>query len=161
SGPERKFIYAYWPKFDTLSHQHGVGSPEVRAHFDELDRALGELVARLAGSDTILVITADHGFVDVPPADAVDLPTSLASHLRFPPCGERRVAFCHVHDRKSFIAKAQELLGERADIRPSRELVEEGWFGPGRPHPYFAERIGDVTILMHGRGTVKDRVPGE
>ena len=40
SGPERKFIYAYWPQFDALSHQHGVGSAEVRAHFDALDACL-------------------------------------------------------------------------------------------------------------------------
>lgn len=161
SGPQRKLVYAYWPRFDTLSHQHGVGSPEVRAHFDELDRALGELVARLAGSDTILVVTADHGFVDVPPAEAIDLPPPLAAQLRFPLCGERRVAFCHVHDPKLFIEKTKEFLGERADVRPSGELVEAGWFGPGRPHPRFAERIGDVVIVMRGRGTVKDRVPGE
>lgn len=161
SGPERKFIYAYWPEFDSLSHQHGVGGAAVLAHFKALDRALGELLRRLEGSDTILVVTADHGFVDVPPADAIDLPESLAAQLRFPLCGERRIAFCHVHDRKSFIERAQETLGSRADIRPSWELVEEGWFGPGRPHPRFAERIGDVALIMRGFGTVKDRVPGE
>jgi hypothetical protein len=161
SGPERKFIYAYWPEFDALSHQHGVGSAPVRGHFAALDQALGRLLERLAGSDTIVVVTADHGFVDVPAAEAVDLPPSLAAQLRFPLCGERRVAFCHVHDRRSFVERAKETLGESADIRPSWELVEEGWFGPGRPHARFAERIGDVAIVMHGRGTVKDRVPGE
>jgi hypothetical protein len=161
SGRQRKFIYAYWPEFDSLSHQHGVGSPEVRAHFAALDRSLGELLARLAGTDTILVVTADHGFVDVPAAEAIELPSPLAAQLRFPLCGERRIAFCHVQDRNSFIEKARETLGTRADIRPSWELVEEGWFGPGRAHPRFAERIGDVAIVMHGRGTVKDRVPGE
>src|SRR5258706_1735879 len=161
SGPERKFIYAYWPQFDSLSHQHGVGSPEVRAHFDDPDPALRDLVARLAGRDRLLVLTADHGFVDVPPGESIDLPPALAAQPRFPLCGERRVAFCHVHDERIFIEKTRELLGERADIRPSRELVDEGWFGPGRPHPRFAERIGDVAILMRGRGTVKDWVPGE
>ena len=161
SAPGRKFIYAYWPEFDALSHQHGVGSAEVRAHFTALDEALGKLIERLAGTDTIVVITADHGFVDVPPAEAVDLPPALAALLRFPLCGERRVAFCHVHYRDAFIGKARDFLGGRADVRPSQELVDEGWFGPGRPHARFAERIGDVAIVMHGRGTVKDRVPGE
>jgi hypothetical protein len=161
SGPGRKFIYAYWPEFDALSHQHGVGSAEVRAHFAALDGALGQLLGRLAGSDTTLVLTADHGFVDVPAAEAIDLPPSLAAQLRFPLCGERRVAFCHVHDRNVFIEQTKEFLGERADVRSSRELIDEGWFGGGRPHPRFAERIGDVAIVMRGRGTVKDRVPGE
>jgi hypothetical protein len=161
SGAERKFVYAYWPEFDALSHQHGVASAQVRAHFDALDTAFGELLARLAGSDTLVVLTADHGFVDCPPGESVELPAELSAMLRFPLCGERRVAFCHVHEEKKFIERAKEILGERADVRPSRELAEEGWFGTGRPHPHFAERIGDVALVMKGRGTVKDWVTGE
>jgi type I phosphodiesterase/nucleotide pyrophosphatase len=161
SGPERKFIYAYWPEFDALAHRHGVASAEVRAHFDALDAAFGELLARLAGSDTLVVLTADHGFIDCPAGEAIDLPAALSPLLRFPLCGERRVAFCHVHDAGYFLGKAKELLGERAEVRPSRELADEGWFGTGRAHPRFAERIGDVALLMKGRGTVKDWVAGE
>jgi len=44
---------------------------------------------------------------------------------------------------------------------PSRALVDEGWFGPGTPHPRFAERIGDVALVMRGRTTVKDWTAGE
>jgi hypothetical protein len=161
SGPQKKLVYAYWPDFDALSHQHGVGSAEVRAHFSALDAAFGELLARLAGSDALLVLTADHGFIDCPLEEAIELPPQLSSMLRFPLCGERRVAFCHVHDVKNFIEKATDVFAGRADIRPSRELLDEGWFGPGRAHPHFAERIGDAAIVMHGRGTVKDWVSGE
>jgi arylsulfatase A-like enzyme len=161
SGPQEKLVYAYWPEFDALSHQHGVGSAEVRAHFDALDEAFGQLLARLAGTDTMLVLTADHGFIDCAAEESIELPPQLSSLLRFPLCGERRVAFCHVHDEKNFIDKAKAVFGGRADIRPSRELAQEGWFGPGRAHPHFAERIGDVAIVMNGRGTVKDWVTGE
>jgi hypothetical protein len=161
SGPERKLVYAYWPAFDSLAHQHGVGSAAVRAHFDALDAAFGELLARLKGSDTIVVGTADHGFVDCPPEDSIELPAPLSALLRFPLCGERRVAFCHVREREEFMAQARRLLGERAEVRPSRELAEEGWFGDGVAHPGFAERIGDVALVMRGRATVKDWVAGE
>jgi len=161
SGPERKLVYAYWPEFDALSHQHGVGSSQVRAHFEALEAVFDELIARLAGSDTTLVLSADHGFIDCPANEAVELPPGLASTLRFPLSGERRVAFCHVHEPKRFLENARAFFGVRADVRPSIELAEEGWFGPGRAHPHFAERIGDVTLVMSGRGTVKDWVPGE
>jgi len=161
SGQARKLVYAYWPEFDALSHHHGVGSAEVRAHFAALDAVFGELMARLAGTDTLLVLTEDHGFIDCPADEAVELPPALSSMLRFPLCGERRVAFCHVHERKAFLEKAKALFQDRAEVRPSQELVDEGWFGPGRPHAHFAERIGDVALVMRGRGTVKDWVPGE
>jgi hypothetical protein len=161
SGPERKFIYAYWPEFDALSHQHGVGSAEVRAHFDALDQVFGQMLERLAGTDTMLVLTADHGFIDCPAEESVELPAELCAMLRFPLCGERRVAFCYVQDPNAFIGRATSLFENRAAVRPSQELLDEGWFGPGRPHPRFAERIGDVALVMKGRATVKDWVPGE
>ncbi|MCC7047677.1 MAG: alkaline phosphatase family protein [Alphaproteobacteria bacterium] len=161
SGPERKLVYAYWPEFDALAHQHGVASAPVRAHFSVLDVAFGELLARLAGTDTLVVATADHGFMDSPAGESIELPPALAAMLRFPLCGERRVAFCHVHDRKSFMQAATEILGERADVRASEELVAEGWFGPGSAHPLLSERVGDVALVMNGRGTIKDWVAGE
>jgi arylsulfatase A-like enzyme len=133
----------------------------VRAHFGALDDAFGELLSRLAGSDTLVVLTADHGFIDCPAGESVDLPAALAGMLRFPLCGERRIAFCHVHDPKAFVEKAASLLGNRADVRRSQDLLDEGWFGPGRAHPHFTERIGDVALVMKGRGTVKDWVTGE
>jgi Type I phosphodiesterase / nucleotide pyrophosphatase len=161
SSAERKLIYAYWPDYDRTSHRHGSESNEAFAKFQGMDAAFGRLVARLSGTESALIATADHGFVDVAPEESLELPAALASQLRFPLCGERRVAYCHVHSEKDFLARAQEWLGNRADVRPSRELREEGWFGPGTPHPRFAERIGDVALVMRGRYTVKDWVAGE
>jgi hypothetical protein len=161
SGPERKFVYAYWPMFDTLAHRHGVASREARGEFARIDAAFGELLQRLCGTETLVVATADHGFVDSAGDDSLELPVPLAALLRYPLCGERRAAFCHVHEPDRFVRVAQELLGDRAEVRPSRELAEEGWLGPGRPHPRLAERIGDVALVMRGRATVKDWVPGE
>jgi hypothetical protein len=60
-----------------------------------------------------------------------------------------------------FMARARDWLGARARVCASAELVDEGWFGRGEAHPRFAERVGDVALLMHGRATVKDWTPGE
>lgn len=161
SGPERKFIYAYWPEYDAVSHRHGSESAEAFRRFEAVDAAFGRLASRLAGSETLLVATADHGFIDVAPEECLEPPPEIRSLLRFPLCGERRVAYCHVRSADEFMKRAAGWLGERADVRPSRELVDEGWFGPGEPHPRLAERVGDVALVMHGRWTVKDWLPGE
>jgi len=161
SGAERKFVYSYWPVYDMLSHRYGSDSREAFAALEAIDAAFEALVARLSGTETVLIATADHGFIDVAPEESFELPSSLASLLRFPLCGERRVVYCHVHDAKMFGEKAKDWLGERADVMPSRALVDEGWFGPGTPHPRFAERIGDVALVMRGRYTVKDWTAGE
>ena len=161
SGPQRKFIYAYWPQYDSVSHQFGCRSPQANDELEKVDAAFGEMIRRLKNTDTLAIATADHGFIDVPPEDALELPPQLAAELRFPLCGERRVVYCHVHSQAQFLEKAKDWLGERADVRPSRELVEEGWFGPGAAHPRLAERVGDVTLVMRGRSTVKDWLAGE
>jgi type I phosphodiesterase/nucleotide pyrophosphatase len=161
SGGERKFVYAYLPQYDVVSHRHGAQSAQAAAEFASIDDAFGRMLARLSGTDTAVVATADHGFIDVAPDESLELPSSLACQLRLPLCGERRVVYCHVHDVERFMEKAKDWLGERADVRPSRELAEEGWFGPGAPHPRFPERIGEVTLVMRGHYTVKDWTPGE
>jgi hypothetical protein len=161
SGAERKFVYAYWPVYDMVSHRYGSESAQAEAELRKIDAAFGALLARLAGTESLVIATADHGFIDVAPEESFELPSSLASLLKFPLCGERRVAYCHVHDPKTFVEKARDWLGDRADVMPSRQLVDEGWFGGGTPHPRFAERIGDVALVMRGRYTIKDWAPGE
>jgi hypothetical protein len=161
SGADRKFVYAYWPVYDMVSHRHGAASTEAFEQFSRIDEAFGRLMTRLAGTESLVIATADHGFIDVTPGESLELPDFLAAMLRFPLCGERRVAYCHVHDTPAFISRAKDWLGERADVVPSESLVHEGWFGPGTPHPRFAERVGDVALVMRGRHTVKDWTPGE
>src|SRR3954469_1379724 len=161
SGAEKKFVYAYWPEYDAISHRHGSESAEAFARFSELDAAFGQLVKRLAGTESMIVVTADHGFIDAGRGDCLELPAQLLSMLRFPLCGERRIAYCHVHAPAEFQEKAQQWLGARGDARMSRDLVDEGWFGDGVPHPRLAERVGDVTLVMNERFTVKDWLPGE
>jgi hypothetical protein len=161
SDAERKFVYAYWPDYDATSHRYGSQSAEAARELERIDEAFGDLVARLSGTDSLIIATADHGFVDVPPEQSLELPSSLAAMLRLPLCGERRVAYCHVHDSEAFIERARDWLGERAEVLASSSLVEQGWFGSGEPHRRFAERVGDVALVMNGRYTVKDWIAGE
>ena len=161
SGPERKFIYAYWPHYDAVSHHHGCESAEAAKQFAIVDQAFAEVLQRLAGTETTIVATADHGFIDVAPEESLELPAAFFPQLKFPLCGERRIAYCHVHAPAEFARRAQEWLGERAHVMPSERLVQDGWLGPGEPHPLLRERIGDVALMMRGRYTVKDWTPGE
>jgi len=161
SGPERKFVYAYWPQYDAVSHRYGSLSAEAARECDRVDQAFGEILRRLSGTESVVVATADHGFVDVSPDETLELPAALAAMLRFPLCGERRIVYCHVHDAGAFMQRARDWLGERAEVRPSGELVDAGWFGGGEPHPRIAERVGDVALVMNGHFTVKDWTPGE
>src|ERR1051325_10931604 len=78
SGPERKFVYAYWPAYDATSHRYGSRSAEAAREFERIDAAFGDLLQRLSGTETTVVATADHGFIDVPLEAALELPAPLA-----------------------------------------------------------------------------------
>jgi len=165
SGPERKYVYAYYPELDAVAHKHGIASRQAATRLTAIDAAFADLLRRLSGTNTVLIVSADHGFIDTPTREALemeDFPV-LAELLRHPLSGEPRAAFCHVRagqvDR--FIEHARALLGERADVLPSATLIAEGWFGPGDPHPRLRDRVGDVSLVMRGHYTIKDHLPGE
>lgn len=161
----RQYIYAYWPEFDTLSHTYGTQSKEVAEHFDQLDVGFARFLDRIEGSGTTVVVTADHGFIDTGPDRLVQLEShpELASTLALPLCGEPRVAFCYVHpDRhERFKEYVEDRLGYCADIYRSEQLVEQGFFGFGKPSPRLLDRIGHYALVMKDRYVIKDWIPGE
>jgi hypothetical protein len=161
ASSERKFIYAYWPHYDAISHRFGCGSAQAARELEIIDAAFGALLSRLRGTDSIVLATSDHGFIDSVPDECLELPAALLPQLKFPLCVLRRVVYCHVHAPEDFAKRAQDWLGDKADVMPSQRLADQGWFGPGEPHPRFAERIGDVAIVMRNRYSLKDWTPGE
>lgn len=165
SGQGRKFIYAYYPEFDSRAHRFGVNSIETSRVFAAIDDAFGELLHRLSGTDTAVILTADHGFIDCPAENALDTADcpELAALLARPLTGERRVAFCHVKAGKQaeFGSRASEWLDGKADVLPGRVPLDEGWFGRGNIHPNIADRAGDFVLMMRDTYTVKDWLPGE
>jgi len=164
-GPGRNYVYAYWPELDTLAHQHGVASPEVREHFRALDQAFAGFLQRAAGAHCTLLVTADHGFIDTDPQHLIllDEHPDLAETLVLPLSGEPRTAYCYVHPQavERFEGYVRRHLGHAARLLDSRELLAQGWFGNGLPHPRLVERIGDYTLVMRGRYVIRDWILGE
>lgn len=163
--PGDKFVYAYWPLLDSTAHRHGTDSRETHAVLDAFCDAFDTLVETVAGSETTLLVTADHGFVDSPAnrVIALDDHPELAALLARPLCGEQRVAWCYVKPgaEDDFVRCAQSRLQGRADVVPSATLIRDGWFGPAPAHPKLAARVGDVALLMRDHWTIKDWLPGE
>jgi hypothetical protein len=163
AGPA--YIYAYYPELDSLAHIHGVGSPQVAAQFAALDEAFGAFLAAIAGSDTVVLACADHGFIDSPPERRIDLTQhpDLAATLVRPLCGERRVAYCYVKPGQAsrFEAYVREIFDGCMDLFTGRELIDQGWYGPGAADPRLLSRVGDYVLVMREDWTLMDWVEGE
>ena len=161
----RTYVSAYWPVLDTVSHEFGASSVEARRHLAEIDLQFGRLRIALAGSGTLLLVTADHGFVDIRPESRLDAESvpGLAPMLARPLCGEPRIAYCYVRDecRADFVERAVEGLDGAARVVDSASMIEDGWFGLGEPHPRLRERVGDFALVMQDDYAIRDRLAGE
>ena len=161
----RRFVYGYWPDLDAMGHVSGCGSEETSAHLEWLDEALCAFAEALSGTDTLLVITADHGQIDTTADDRLSLDDhpELADMLVLPLCGESRLPYCYLKPGRegAFERYVADELGHAAEAVPSAEALAAGWFGPGPAHPGLADRIGDYMLLMKGHYVLKDWLPHE
>jgi hypothetical protein len=165
SGGGRKFVHAYTYDFDAAAHTHGSASPELQTTFRQIDAAFARFLDEIAGSDTLVIATADHGFTDSPREHCVELADhpELAETMLLPLCGERRIVYCYVHPGKenAFEHYVQTRLDHCAHMFRSADLIAQGWFGLGPASPRLAERAGHYTLVMKDRYTIKDWILGE
>lgn len=171
AGPAPAYVFAYVDDVDWTGHHAGPASEaHVAAATGVLD-ALAELARALpADGETLLLVTADHGQVPVDPATTVfvnELWPGITTHLRhgrdgrpLAPAGSARDLFLHVlrGHADQVVSHLRGLLGERAVVRPTAELLADGFFGDAGPR--LRERVGDVVVLPRPGETVWWREPG-
>lgn len=78
----RHYIYAYWNEPDTTMHRKGVDGENITELMRCLEKQTEELSERL--SDTLLIITADHGHVNSENRVLTDYPDICRCLLRMP-----------------------------------------------------------------------------
>ncbi|WP_062385853.1 alkaline phosphatase family protein [Demequina iriomotensis] len=149
--------YLYWGALDRQGHKHGWQSEPWTAALEDADQELRRLRARLP-RHAAMVITADHGMVDVTGAPRWDIGAdpALAQDVRLV-AGEPRMLHLHMDDASAAPAVAERwrsVLGEGAAVLERAEAVALGLFGPVSGH--VEDRIGDVVVAMGGRATVVD-----
>ncbi|HEY3715679.1 MAG TPA: nucleotide pyrophosphatase/phosphodiesterase family protein [Jatrophihabitantaceae bacterium] len=146
AGPSR-LVLGYHPTLDHAAHLFGIDSTHWRVAAAEVDRLLGRLIDGLP-ADAALLVTADHGGLNVPPDHRFDLDTDrrLSAGVRVV-AGEARVRYLHTRRgaRDDVIAAWRAVLGNVADVVSRDEAVAAGWFGPVPPE--HLARIGDVVVV--------------
>jgi hypothetical protein len=160
---EGRYYFFYIDAIDHGSHSYGLGAPAfdaaVQATFDALEKRLFQRVAgRL--SDTLLVVSADHGQVAVDAQAPVyvnlawpELPAMLRKNaagevIRF--AGSPRDLFLYVRPEclDEVEQGLKEMLAGRAEVWRTAGLRQEGFFGPP-PHDRLVPRLGDLVVLPY------------
>ncbi|MFC1682271.1 alkaline phosphatase family protein, partial [Nanoarchaeota archaeon] len=162
SNSRRKYIYAYWPELDSLNHKHGVEHKKAEKHFKEIDKKLRSFIKSLKGTNTLLIITADHGFTNTPVERIIKLEDhpKMKECLTLPLCGEGRVSYCYVHPEKAkqFENYVKKNLGKYCHLFKSQELIKKNYFGLKEPNPKLFDRIGDYILVFKENYIIEDKI---
>ena len=139
-----RFVYAYYGGVDKTAHERGFGDfydAELRA----ADRLVGDVLEALPPG-AVLLVTADHGQVDV--GDRIIEPTRDLLDLVMLQSGEGRFRWWHArHGAGDELAKAAtERYEDVAWIASRDQVIDEHWFGPTIAGP-IAARLGDVALV--------------
>lgn len=165
SHRRRKYIYAYWGAFDSLCHRHGTASSEALQHFADLAKAISRLIDAIKGTNTLVLITADHGLVDTSSEKTIKVSEhkDLIDTLTLPLCGEPRVAYCYVHPARAqqFESYVEDRFKDVCVMHRAVDLIDNGYYGLFHPHPRLLDRIGDYVLVMKDNYVMRDFVLGE
>jgi hypothetical protein len=144
---DRALTYTYFGDLDATGHRSGCTSAAWRAELVHVDRYVEQLAAALPAGTT-LVVTSDHGMLDVPVENRWDVATTPALDDGVEAVsGDLRGIQVHVRDGAvtDVLSAWRETLGAAFWVVPQDEAVEAGLYGPVRDH--VRARLGDLLAL--------------
>jgi len=144
-------VYTYFNELDKTGHKFGVDSSQWRDTLEELDYVIKNLVSRLPEETTVL-ITGDHGMVDVPQSQRIDYSQypELIEGVELTSGEPRGVQLTFAPETNEAgrleVKRAwHRAFGSKAWVLTRQEAIERGYFGPIIPE--HAARLGDLMIL--------------
>ncbi len=143
--PDRKFVYAYFADLDATMHHYGTSSRPAKQLLKTIDRDLAKLVKQCP--DTLFVITADHGQIDLQGYLPLYADTALTDCLQHPIALDPRGACFKIKPGK--VAAFQAAFQKYTDdfvLFPTQTLIDQGVFG-GVPSPTYRQRLGDFIAI--------------
>ncbi|SEE03521.1 alkaline phosphatase family protein [Ruania alba] len=154
--PHVDVVYLYWGELDAIGHRAGWQCAEWSDELEAIDTELARL-ARMLPPGTLLMVTADHGMVDVPATERTDIAED--DRLRRDVdlvAGEPRAVHLYTRPGRAdqVAARWREVLGDSVDVRARAELLTSGLIGDVTPQA--RDVVGDVVVIARGRHAVVD-----
>jgi hypothetical protein len=138
------FVYAYYEGIDKVAHEYGLGDfydNELRS----ADRIVADIMEALPAG-AVLVVTSDHGQVDV--GDNVITPApEVLSHV-VQQSGEGRFRWLHARPghARALLEAATACHADTGWVVSVDEVVGDHWFGPTLIEP-ARRMLGDVALV--------------
>ena len=156
SNPQqRQFFWIYTGQVDHFSHFYHPDDERTAAEFSEFSHTFEQhfldQLSPATRRGTLFVLTADHGMIATRQSAGYDLRNhpELSRCLHILPTGEHRLMYLFVKPGQVDQVRGyfdQTWPGQFALLDPT-EAVAKGLFGPDKPHPHLADRMGDLIAI--------------
>ena len=143
----KKVLYVYNNLPDALMHDKGPYSPEVADLIAEMDAGLAYLCNNCP--DTLFLVTADHGQVDIHEVrDIADYP-DVMDCLIMPPNGLTRCFNFYIkpNRHKEFEKLINKYFSDKFVLFSKKQVLEMNLLGDGVPHFKVDDTLGDYLLI--------------
>lgn len=153
---EKNYMYLYDTFPDSLMHTHGCHAESVTENIKQINDWLENISKEL--HDTLLIITSDHGHLDVTPRYLSDHPELVKMLLR-PTSLESRACAFHVKEEYKDQFKTEFERSFSSDefvLYSADEVKQMGLFGTGESREGFDDSIGDFLAVAISDKMIND-----
>ena len=147
---EQKFVFAYWPEPDHTMHETGCYSEETKQKILEINENLAHLSKKM--EDTLIIISADHGLIDVENKTYLNDYPELTECFLIPPFIENRLMSFFIREdlRDVFKERFNKLFANDFILMTRQEAIDKQLFGYGNPHKKTLDFVGDFIACAIG-----------
>jgi hypothetical protein len=154
SSTSPSLTYLYDGDLDWTGHRYGVDSVQWRQQLAMADSATEHLRAALS-DDVRLLVVADHGMVDSPANDRLEVddhPELLDGVVVFGGEARFRHLYCSGGAVPDVLDAWTAAVDGRAEVIARGDALARGWFGT--VDPAVRPRLGDVMVASRGSFSV-------
>ena len=139
--PGRKYIYAYWSEPDGTFHKKGCFGPDAKKIMKDLEDKMEEFSGEL--KNTLLLITADHGHIDITGTCIRRYPEIMKCLVRLPSLEARAMSFYVKEGMEDVFEKEfKKEFGDTFVLLKTEEAIRQGFYGEGEVSERFKEKLG-------------------
>lgn len=149
-----KFIYAYFNEPDAITHKKGCADLKTQSMLEKIDNSMRYLQESLP-DDVAVIVTADHGLIDIKSQQFIDEYPSITECLAAPPSIEPTSISFRVKSGKNeqFVSEFKKhIVGFK--LMTKQEAIDNNLFGKTSNIDKLSHALGDYLAVSIGENVL-------
>lgn len=148
-----KYVYAYNNQPDHDIHCFGVSDGRIREQVKRINDFVEETSKSL--HDTLLIVIADHGLIDVEWKYLIDYPELCDCLSDYPSIEPRALSFFVKQDKKDiFEREFKKIFSDEFELMTKEQVFENHVFGYGKENKKARDFVGNYLAIAKGKTAV-------